>query len=98
MLPRGITFIRKPCNPESLVWLSRERKTMPGLIAPIAERAQQREKQVDVDEVEIEGDAPMTLRPRSCPQLRHFPNALIFKRIQGSSLPCSNPGSAAYCT
>ncbi len=29
---------------------------MPGLIAPIAERAQQREKQVDVDEVEIEGE------------------------------------------
>jgi two-component system, response regulator PdtaR len=28
-LPRGITFVRKPCDPESLIHLIRERTTMP---------------------------------------------------------------------
>ncbi len=28
-LPRGITFIRKPCNPDSLIRLIRERATTP---------------------------------------------------------------------
>jgi CheY-like chemotaxis protein len=28
-LPRGITFIRKPCNPENLIRLIRERTTTP---------------------------------------------------------------------